>query len=350
VSQSGKMHLVTGHCVHGRAAGIALGVVVDAILGDPARGHPVAIFGRWAGALERRWYAPTRARGVAYTVGAVSGPVLLGLIAERATARRPVARMLTTALATWVVLGGTSLRREGLAMAGSLEAGDLAAARDRLTHLCARDPAGLPAGDLARATVESMAENTSDAVVAPLLWAALAGVPGALGYRAVNTLDAMVGYRSPRYLQFGWASARLDDVVNLVPARVTGVLTVLCAPLVKGSPAEAWRVLRADGARHPSPNAGRCEAAAAGALGVRLGGVNVYAGRTERRPEVGAEGRAAGIADVRRSAALSRYVGLAGAAVAVAVAGRRVARRVERRVDGRVGGLVERRVERRVQR
>ncbi len=317
------MQSVTGHLVHGRAVGIALGVVLDAIFGDPVRGHPVAVFGRCAGALERRWYAPTRARGVGYAVVAVAGPVLLGLIAERATARSPVARVLTTALATWVALGGTSLRREGLAMAGSLEAGDLAAARERLTHLCARDPAEMPVADLARATVESMAENTSDAVVAPLLWAAVAGVPGVLGYRAVNTLDAMVGYRSPRYLQFGWASARLDDLVNLAPARLTGVLTVLCAPLVGGSSGEAWRVLRADGARHPSPNAGHCEAAAAGALGVRLGGVNVYAGRTERRPEVGAGGRAVSIGDVRRSAALGRSVGLAGAAVAIAFAARR---------------------------
>ena len=306
--------------VHARAAGIALGVIVDAVLGDPVRGHPVAVFGRWAGALEHRWYAPSRSRGTGYTVVAVAGPVLLGLAAERATARSPVGRTLVTALATWVALGGTSLVREGMLMAGALEAADLPAARERLTHLCARDPADLPAAALARATVESMAENTSDAVVAPLFWAAVAGVPGVLGYRAVNTLDAMVGYRSARYLEFGWASARLDDLVNLVPARLTGGLTVLCAPLVGGSPGRALRVWRADGARHPSPNAGHCEASAAGALGVRLGGENVYAGQAERRPEVGGRGRAPGIGDVRRSAALSRYVGLAGAIVAVAVA------------------------------
>ena len=321
---------MTGHLVHGRAAGIALGVLVDAVVGDPRRGHPVAAFGRWAAALERAGYAPTRVRGAGYTAVAVAGPVLLGLAAERATERKPVGRMLVTALATWVALGGTSLVREGLAMAETLEAGDLPAARERLTHLCARDPSGLPAADLARATVESMAENTSDAVVAPLLWAAVAGVPGVLGYRAVNTLDAMVGYRSPRYRQFGWASARLDDLVNLGPARVTGGLTVACARLVGGSPVEAWRVWRRDGSRHPSPNAGHCEASAAGALGVRLGGVNVYAGRTESRPEMGTGGRAPAVVDVRRSARLSRYVGLAGAVVAVAVA----ARVGRSRVDG----------------
>ena len=122
--------------------------------------------------------------------------------------------MTVTAAATWVVLGGTSLAREGLVMASALERDDLDAARGRLGHLCARDPTGLDAGALARATVESLAENTSDAVVAPLLWGAVAGVPGLLGYRAVNTLDAMLGYRSPRYLRFGRVAARLDDAAT----------------------------------------------------------------------------------------------------------------------------------------
>jgi adenosylcobinamide-phosphate synthase len=162
-----------------------------------------------------------------------------------------------------------------------------------------------------------MAENTSDAVVAPLVWAAAAGSPGVLAYRAVNTLDAMVGYRSPRYREFGWAAARLDDAVNLAPARLTGALTVAVAPLVGGSPGAAWRVLRRDHGRHPSPNAGHCEAAAAGALGIRLGGVNRYTGRVEGRPVMGAEGRAPEVADVRRAARLGRLVGLAGAAVCV---------------------------------
>ena len=308
-----------------RAAGIALGVLADVIVGDPRRGHPVAAFGRWTGALERIGYAPSRARGAGYTALAVTGPVLLGVASQRLTAGRPVARVLVTAAATRVSLGGTSLAREGLIMAAALEAGDLPAARQRLTHLCARDPAGLPAAELARATVESMAENTSDAVVAPLLWAAVAGVPGVLGYRAINTLDAMVGYRSPRYLQFGWASARLDDLVNLAPARLTGLLTVACAPLVQGSAGSAWRVLRRDARQHPSPNAGYCEASAAGALGVRLGGTNQYSGRSESRPVVGAEGRAPELADVRRAARLGRYVGWSAAvgAVLLALAGGR---------------------------
>ncbi|MGZ4650904.1 MAG: adenosylcobinamide-phosphate synthase CbiB, partial [Kineosporiaceae bacterium] len=198
--------------------------------------------------------------------------------------------------------------------------GDVPAARARLPHLCARDPSGLDAAALARATVESLAENTSDAVVAPLLWGAVAGVPGLLGYRAVNTLDAMIGYRSPRYRRFGRVAARLDDVANVVPARVTGVLTVLAAPLVGGSSRQSWRALRRDGGRHPSPNAGRPEAAAAGALGVRLGGTNVYAGHMEHRQVLGEGGRAPQAADVRRAVRLGRLVATGGAVVSVAVA------------------------------
>ena len=226
---------------------------------------------------------------------------------------------------TWAVLGGTSLAREGRAMARSLEAGDLPAARHRLRNLCARDPAGLDAEALARATVESLAENTSDAVVAPLVWGAAAGIPGLVGYRAVNTLDAMVGYTSARYRRFGRVAARTDDVVNLVPARLTALLTVVAAPVVGGSPAAAWRVLRRDGGRHPSPNAGRPEAAAAGALGVRLGGTNAYHGVVEHRPELG-DGRSPVIRDIRRAARLAGAVGVAAAGVCVALAGTRFAR------------------------
>jgi adenosylcobinamide-phosphate synthase len=310
---------MTGRATGHRAAGIALGVLADAALGDPRRWHPVAGFGRYALALERRTYRPSRARGLAFTAAAVAAPVAAGLAAERVAARSRVAGTALTAAATWAALGGTSLAREGAGMATALERGDVEAARSRLGHLCARDPATLDADGLARATVESLAENTSDAVVAPLVWAAVAGVPGILGYRAVNTLDAMVGYRSPRYQRFGWSAARLDDVVNLVPARLTGLLTVACAGLVGGSPRRAWRALRRDGARHPSPNAGRCEAAAAGALGVRLGGTNVYGGHTEHRPELG-DGPRPRVADVRRAVRLGRAVGWAAAALAVGAA------------------------------
>ena len=242
----------------------------------------------------------------------------LGAAAERA-ARGPVARTAVTALATWVVLGGTSLAREGAALAAELDRGDLAAARARLPGLCGRDPSALDAGGLARAGTESMAENTADAVVAPLLWGALAGVPGLLGYRAVNTLDAMVGHRSPRYARFGWAAARLDDVANLLPARVCALLTAAVAPAVGGSPGASLRAWRRDAAAHPSPNAGPVEAAAAGALGVTLGGRTVYPHGAEERPRLG-DGPPPGAADLRRAARLSRLVGVAATGLAAAVA------------------------------
>jgi adenosylcobinamide-phosphate synthase len=157
-------------------------------------------------------------------------------------------------------------------------------------------------------------------VVAPLLWGAVAGVPGLLGYRAVNTLDAMVGHRSPRYLRFGWAAARLDDAANLVPARVAALLVAGCAPAVGGVPRAALGAWRRDAAAHPSPNAGPVEAAAAGALGVTLGGRTVYRHGVEERPRLG-DGPPPDSADLRRAVRLSRLVGGAAALLAVLVAG-----------------------------
>lgn len=294
--------------------GMLAGVAIDAVLADPRRGHPVALFGTAAAGVERRVYGDGRARGVLHVVLCVVPVALLGHVASRS--RNPVVRAALSAAATWAVVGGTTLGREGAAMAGFLEDGDLAGARGRLSHLCGRDPSGLGESGLARATVESIAENTSDAVVAPLFWGAVAGVPGLLAYRAVNTLDAMVGHRNARYERFGWAAARLDDVANFVPARITGLLAALGAPLVGGSPRRAAAVLRRDGHRHPSPNAGRCEAAFAGALDLTLGGVNVYGTRVEHRPEMG-DGPTPSVADIRRSVRLARAVGLGAAALAV---------------------------------
>lgn len=199
-----------------------------------------------------------------------------------------------------------------------LSDGELDGARNRLSYLCGRDPAALDVAGLARATVESVAENTSDAVVGPLFWGAIAGVPGLLAYRAVNTLDAMVGHRSERYLHFGWAAARLDDLANLGPSRLTAVLAVALAPVVDGRPRGAWRAWRQDGHKHPSPNAGPVEAAFAGALGRTLGGRLSYAGRVEDRPLLG-DGPAPSVGDIPRAARLSAAVSLAAGAFAVAV-------------------------------
>jgi adenosylcobinamide-phosphate synthase len=297
-----------------RPAGLLLGAAADAIFGDPARGHPVGGFGALAARLERRWHRDARGPGVAYVLTLVGGAVGLGVLAERAP--RPWLRLLLTAAATWTVLGGTSLARHGAALADELSAGDLDAARRRLPSLCGRDPASLDVAGAARAGTESMAENASDAVVAPLLWGAVAGVPGLLGYRAVNTLDAMVGHRSPRHLRFGWAAARLDDLANLVPARVAAILFAALAPAVGGSPRAALAAWRRDAGAHPSPNAGPVEAAAAGALGVTLGGRTVYPHRVEERPRLGS-GPSPTPDDLRRAVRLSRLVGTAAALVAV---------------------------------
>ncbi|KUL30489.1 cobalamin biosynthesis protein [Actinoplanes awajinensis] len=291
------------------AAGLIAGYLLDAAIGDPRRFHPVAGFGTAAAALERRVYRPRRLAGAAFTAVAVGTPVLAGLAAARATRRWPIARFALTTAATWTVLGGRTLRKESRVMARHLEAGDLPAARGRLNHLCGRDPSALDEPELARATVESVAENTSDAVVAPLFWGAVLGPAGLLGYRAANTLDAMVGHRSARYERFGTASARLDDLLNLVPSRLTGLLTVAVAPIGRGSPRETLRVWRRDRNDHPSPNSGQCEAAMAGALGVRLGGRNVYFGRSEVRPLLGDGPRPAAV-HLRRAARVSGAVGV----------------------------------------
>jgi adenosylcobinamide-phosphate synthase len=299
------------------AAGLAAGLALDAVVGDPRRGHPVALFGALAARAEARLHRDSRAAGAAYAAALAGGTVLLGTAASR-RARSPLSRAALTAAATWAVIGGTTLRREARALDGLLREPDLAGARARLPHLCGRDPAGLDRDGIARATVESVAENTSDAVVGPLVWGVVAGVPGLLGYRAVNTLDAMVGHRTARHRRFGWAAARADDLANLLPARLTAALAVALAPVVGGRPRAALRAWRRDGRKHPSPNAGPVEAAFAGALGRTLGGRLSYAGRVEDRPLLG-DGPAPGPDDVARAARLSLAVQLAAGALAVGV-------------------------------
>lgn len=326
------------------AVGLAAGVVLDALVGDPRRGHPVAAFGRAAAALEARDYADSRPRGAVHAAACILAAAAPAALVARGTRARPPWQAATAALAVWAVTGARSLHSEAERIMAALARDDLPAARRGLPSLCGRDPDGLGAAEMTRAVIESVAENTCDAVVAPLLWGAVAGLPGLAVYRAVNTLDAMVGYRSPRYLRFGWASARLDDAANWVPARVTAALAVACAltvplpgtsaqsppaegHLVPGGPAwSAWQTVLRDGASHPSPNAGRCEAAFAGALGVRLGGTNSYGGAAEMRPGLG-DGRAPEPGDIRRAVRLSRAVTVATAGLAVLVALTRGGRR-----------------------
>ena len=213
-------------------------------------------------------------------------------------------------VATTVTVGGRMLTSEAVAIGAALDAGDLDDARARLPALVGRDPSSLSGDEVARAVVESVAENSVDAIVAPVLWGTVAGGVGALTYRAINTMDAMVGHHSDRFEQFGWASARLDDLVNWVPARVAAALVALLRPR---RAREVWRAVRVDAPRHPSPNAGVVEAAFAAALDLRLGGVNRYGDRVEERAALG-RGRAPTAHDIAAAVRLSHQ--LAGAMIA----------------------------------
>jgi adenosylcobinamide-phosphate synthase len=302
-----------------RALGLVAGFAADRLLGDPADGHPVAGFGRFAHDVEQRIWADDVVTGVAYTTVLVGGAGAAGAALALGTRRHPVLHAAATAAVTWAVLGGRSLGQEAQAVHDHLTADDLPAARQRLTHLVGRDTEALDAGEVSRAVVESVAENTSDAVVAPLLAGAIAGIPGLVVYRAANTLDAMVGHRDDRYLRFGRASARLDDLLNLVPSRLSAVLAALLAPGVGGDTSHAFEMWRRDAPHHPSPNAGPVEAAFAGALDVQLGGVNTYRDRVEDRHSLG-DGRAVEPGDITRSVRLADLVGRAALAVATFIA------------------------------
>jgi len=293
-----------------RAAAIAAGLVADRLAGEPpARLHPVAAFGRVMAWVEARTWRPSRWAGVVPVVAGV------GVAAAAAEAVRSVAG------ATYLAVAGRELCNAAERVALALDRGDLEEARRLLPALVGRDPTGLDEKEVARAAVESVAENTVDAVVAPALWAAAGGARGALAYRAVNTLDAMVGHRSARYERYGWASARLDDLAGWVPGRLTAALV---AGLRPAAAAEVWRAVRRDAPAHPSPNAGVAEAAFAAALGLRLGGENRYGERGERvelRPPLGS-GRPPEAADITRAVELSRDVAVAlgGALIATAAA------------------------------
>ena len=297
------------------AIGLLLGWAADRALGDPRRGHPVALFGTWAGWVETRTHRHSRAAGVLTEALVLAPPLALGVAATRLPGP---ARALATAALTWAALGGTSLGREGLAVHELLATDDLPGARTRVRNLVGRVTDDLTADEVARAAVESVAENTSDAVVGTLVWGAALGPLGVVLHRTANTLDAMHGHRTARYARFGWAAARLDDLLGWVPARATVLATAAASPLRAG---EVVRTAVRDGRDHPSPNAGPVEAGFAAALGLRLGGRTVYASGAEDRVVMGS-GPAPTVADLPRAVLLARRVGVV---TLVAVVGARLA-------------------------
>lgn len=299
---------------------VAAALLLDALVGEPPEAlHPTVLMGRAISAFERSALDledPT-SRRLAGAFLAVSLPALV-FVATRvlvSAAPRSLRGIVEAALIS------TSLSMRGLAGAAApveraLRAGDLDEARARVGRFVGRDTAGLSAAESARAAIESVAENTSDGVVAPMLYALALGAPGALAYRAVNTLDSMVGYKAEPYTNLGWASARLDDLANLPPARAT----VLAVAASSGKPRETLHSARRYGPLSASPNAGRVEAAFAGALGVRLGGTNSYGGVVREGPVLG-DGRRPRPEDIGRSVALMRRCCLLLAALALLLLG-----------------------------
>jgi adenosylcobinamide-phosphate synthase len=296
-----------------RAIGLLLGAAADAVIGKPRQGRPVACLVGAATALERRLPAHRPEFGLVYAGGLVGGLVVAGVLAEWASRRSPLLQALGTAVTTWAVLGGAGLAVEGTALARDLEEGELDAARGTLAGLDTRRTDTLDVIGLSRASVESVAQHTSDAVIGPLFWGAAAGMPGLLGSRALSVLRRL-GHPQRPIARF---TGRLDDLASLAPTRIAAALTVFGAPVVGGSARGAWRSWRRDSAAHPSPNAGRVEAAFAGALEIRLGGRTVYPHGVEELPMLG-DGRNPDAGHVTRAVELSRVAGwLAGAGSAV---------------------------------
>ena len=292
-------------------------MLIELCFGYPERlfrtiGHPATWIGRLMVALDR-WLnreaaGPTerRAAGVAALLILLAAVGALALIVERELSRLPFG-ILVTGLVASTLLAQRSLHKHVADVADALDKHGIASARTAVSRIVGRDSESLDAAGIARATIESLAENFSDAIVAPVLWMAIAGLPGAALYKAINTADSMIGHRTPRYADFGWAAARLDDLVNLPASRLAALLLVAAAALRKDASVDAaWRAVRRDAARHRSPNAGFPEAAMAGALGLSLAGPRVYDGVRVEDAMMGNGRRDADAADIRRALALFR--------------------------------------------
>lgn len=274
--------------------GAGVGLLLDRAFGEPPSNvHPVALFGKVMTKVEMLLWRGNRASGASYGV--------FGLAIAAAASRFFSSPFIGTAIGTYLAVAEKSLLENATSIESSLMRGDLESVRQQLPSLVGRDPESLDENGAARAVIESVAENSSDAVIAPMFYGALLGGSGAVNYRAVNTMDAMVGYKNAQYLDFGWFNARLDDFANYVPSRLAGLL----AWSVPTGRSPKLRSILADAAGHPSPNAGVIEATYAHKLGIRLGGENSYEGTVEMRPEMG-DGRGAVPSDIAGSVELCR--------------------------------------------
>jgi adenosylcobinamide-phosphate synthase len=268
---------------------------IDWIAGDPRwMPHPVRLMGA-AISTGERWLRRPASPEIEIAQGAVLTSIVVGGAWFAARTRKRYVEILLA----WTTLATRSLLDESAAVVRAVEAGDIPLARRRLAMIVGRDTQSLDESEILRAVIETLAEGLCDGVVAPLLYLAFGGLPLAFGYKAVNTLDSMIGHNEHPYRYFGRVAARLDDIASFVPARIAAVAICVAALLLRRASGQAWRVLLRDGHRHPSPNAGRPEAAMAGALGVRLGGMNYYDGAPSPKPLLGAEGRRATVSDAR---------------------------------------------------
>ena len=274
----------------GFAGAMAVAMAVDAVIGWPAWlfariGHPVTWIGWLINVLDTNWNrtsdkpALRRAAGIVAALLVIAISAILGWAAQAALPSG-WARVVVVGVLSWPLVAMRSLGDHVAAVADPLQVDDLARARAAVGRIGGRDPATLDEAGIARAAIESLAENASDGIVAPVFWGALFGLPGIAGYKAINTLDSMIGHRTPRHDAFGWAAARIDDVANFIPARLTGALFAV----VGARASEAMSCMARDARRHRSPNAGWPEAAMAGALGVRLSGPRVYHGNAADEP------------------------------------------------------------------
>lgn len=303
---------------------------LDAMCGDPRwLPHPVRVMGQCIAWLDHRvrmiCRSGTSLRFAGICLAGGLPIVMYCISAVLIEEAERFAGWLGSALS--IALASTTLAARDLwdhvrAVDDPLQAGDLPAARGAVAMIVGRDTAELSESEVARATVETVAESAADGVIAPLFFLAVGGAPLALAYKAVNTLDSMVGHQDDRYADFGWASARLDDLINWIPARIAAVLLIFGAGLTTGQlerVRNGWRVFRRDRSKHPSPNSGSPEAAMAGILGVKLGGTNLYDGIAEDRPVLGQEGRGAEPRDIMVAAKIMVAASVLGVFLAAGI-------------------------------